>query len=120
MTIHSIILVCFFGNNISWASDIGENLLKDLGTDGDGWDNLKGADTGKDLIVNKTGITSTWVQDNAVYMNGNQTTNDKPVVYPIVSYGDFNPSGEGQTIQLLNSSYEQTGFGVAKLGYYGF
>ena len=110
----------FFGNNISWASDIGENLLKDLGTDGDGWDNLKGADTGKDLIVNKTGITSTWVQDNAVYMNGNQTTNDKPVVYPIVSYGDFNPSGEGQTIQLLNSSYEQTGFGVAKLGYYGF
>ena len=110
----------FFGNNISWASDIGENLLKDLGTDGDGWDNLKGADTGKDLVVNKTGITSTWVQDNAIYKDCNLTTNNIPVVYPIVSYGDFNPSGEAQTIQLLNSSYEETGFGVAKLGYYGF
>ena len=110
----------FFGNNVSWASSIGENLLKDLGTDGDGWDNLKGTDTGKDLLVNKTGITSTWVQDNAVYKDGNQTTNDIPVVYPIVSYGDFNPSGEQQTIQILNNSYEQTGFGVAKLGYYGF
>ncbi len=110
----------FFGNNISWASDIGENLLKDLGTDGDGWDNLKGTDTGKDLIVNKTGITSTWVQDNAEHKDGNLTTNNIPVVYPIVSYGDFNPSGDDKTIQLLNSSFEETGFGVAKLGYYGF
>ena len=110
----------FFGNNITWASFIGENLLKDLGTDGDGWDNIKGTDTGKDLKVNKTGITSTWVQDNAIYKDGNQTTNNIPVVYPIVSYGDFNPSGEGQTIQLLNSSYEETGAGVNKLGYYGF
>jgi len=110
----------FFGNNITWASFIGENLLKDLGTHGDGWDNIKGTDTGKDLKVNKTGITSTWVQDNAIYKDGNQTTNDIPVVYPIVSYGDFNPSGEGQTIQLLNSSFEETGQGVNKLGYYGF
>ena len=110
----------FFGNNITWASEIGENLLKDLGTDGDGWDNLKGTDTGKDLVVNKTGVSSTWVQDNAIYKDGNLTTNDIPLVYPIISYGDFNPSGEPQTIQLLNNSYEQTGFGVAKLGYYGF
>ena len=76
--------------------------------------------TGKDLVVNKTGITSTWVQDNAVHKDGNQTTNNIPLVYPIVSYGDFNPSGLTQTIQLLNSSYEETGAGVAKLGYYGF
>jgi hypothetical protein len=110
----------FFGNNITWASTIGETLLKDLGTDGDAWDDLKGQNTGKDLKVNKTGITSTWVQDNAVYMNGNQTTNDKAVVYPIVSYGDFNPSGEEQTIQILNSSYEQTDINSSKLGYYGF
>tara|TARA_R100000278_G_scaffold33166_1_gene30136 strand:+ start:4031 stop:6721 length:2691 start_codon:yes stop_codon:yes gene_type:complete len=110
----------FFGNNITWASEIGENLLKDLGTDGDAWDNLKGTDTGKDLVVNKIGVSSTWVQDNAIYKDGNLTTNDIPLVYPIVSYGDFNPSGEPQTIQLLNNSYEQTGFGVAKLGYYGF
>ena len=110
----------FFGNNISWASDIGENLLKDLGTDGDAWDNLKGTDTGKNLVINKTGITSTWTQDNAKFKDGNQTTNNIPLVYPIVSYGDFNPSGEHNTIQLLNSSFEETGFGVNKLGYYGF
>ena len=110
----------FFGNNITWASFIGENLLKDLGTDGDGWDNIKGTDTGKNLKVNKTGITSTWAQDNAIHKDGNQTTNDIPVVYPIVSYGDFNPSGEGQTIQLLNSSFEETGVNANKLGYYGF
>ncbi len=110
----------FFGNNISWASDIGEKLLKDLGTDGDAWDNLKGAGTGQNLLINKTGITSTWTQDNAVHKDGNQTTNNIPLVYPIVSYGDFNPSGEHNTIQLLNSSFEQTGFGVNKLGYYGF
>ena len=110
----------FFGNNITWASFLGENLLKDLGTDGDGWDNIKGTGTGIDLVVNKTGITSTWVQDNAIYKDGNQTTNDIPVVYPIVSYGDFNPSGEEQTIQLLNSSFEETGINANKLGYYGF
>ena len=37
-----------------------------------------------------------------------------------MSYGDFNPSGEHNTIQLLNNSFEETGFGVNKLGYYGF
>ena len=121
----------FFGNNISWASDIGEKLLKDLGTDGDGWDHINGKTTdglppsatnatGKNLVINKTGITSTWIQDNAIYKNGNQTTNNIPLVYPIVSYGDFNPSGEHNTIQLLNNSFEETGFGVNKLGYYGF
>tara|TARA_R100001440_G_C2521404_1_gene118923 strand:- start:1599 stop:4304 length:2706 start_codon:yes stop_codon:yes gene_type:complete len=110
----------FYGNNISWASDIGEGLLKDLGTNGDVLDNLKGTNTGKNLVVNKTGITSTWVQDNAIHKNGNQTTNDFTVVYPIVSYGDFNPSGQDKSIQLLNSSFEETGFGVSKLGYYGF
>ena len=67
-------------------------MLKDLGTDGDAWDNLKGTDTGKNLVINKTGITSTWTQDNAIYKDGNQTTNNMPLVYPIVSYGDFNPS----------------------------
>jgi hypothetical protein len=121
----------FFGNNITWASFIGEDLLKDLGTNGDAWDHLNGKTTdglppdatnatGKDLKVNKTSITSTWVQDNAIYKDGNLTTNNIPLVYPIVSYGDFNPSGESQTIQLLNSSFEETGFGVNKLGYYGF
>ena len=30
----------FFGDNMSWATALGEKLLKDLGTDGDGWEFL--------------------------------------------------------------------------------
>ena len=83
--------MCFYGDNVGWATAIGENLLKDLGTDGDAWDNLKGAGTGQNLVINKTGITSTWVQDNAVFIKmENNTTNDIPLVYPVTSYGDFN------------------------------
>ena len=33
----------FYGDNVGWATAVGEKLLKDLGTDGDAWDNLKGA-----------------------------------------------------------------------------
>ena len=110
----------FYGNNVGWATAIGEKLLKDLGTDGDAWDNLKGTDTGKDLKINKTGITSTWVQDNALYKDGNLTTNNIPVVYPITSYGDFNPSGEQRTIQLLETAREYLGQSNNKVGYVGF
>ncbi len=94
----------FYGDNVGWATAIGEKLLKDLGTDGDAWDNLKGAGTGQNLVINKTGITSTWTQDNAVYKNQNNTTNDMPLVYPVTSYGDFNSSGIGRTIQLLDTA----------------
>ena len=34
----------------------------------------------------------------------NNTTNDIPLVYPITSYGDFNSSGIGRTIQLLETA----------------
>ena len=114
----------FYGDNVGWATAIGEKLLKDLGTNGDSWDNLKGTDTGKNLEINKTGITSTWVQDNAIYKNGNQTTNDIPVVYPITSYGDFNPSGAARTIQLLDTARDYLARqGIIKplrTGYVGF
>ena len=66
----------FYGNNVGWATAIGEKLLKDLGTDGNAWDNLKGTDTGKNLKINKTGITSTWVQDDAQYKDQNNTINN--------------------------------------------
>ena len=109
----------FYGDNVGWATAIGEKLLKDLGTDGDAWDNLKGTDTGKDLVINKTGITSTWVQDSAIYKNQNSTANDIPLVYPITSYGDFNPSGIGRTIQLLETAKEYLNQSNNKVGYVG-
>jgi hypothetical protein len=109
----------FYGDNVGWATAIGEKLLKDLGTDGDAWDNLKGTGTGVDLVVNKTGITSTWVQDSAIYKNQNNTANDIPLVYPVTSYGDFNPSGIGRTIQLLETAKEYLDQSNNKVGYVG-
>ena len=94
----------FYGDNLGWATNLGEKLLKDLGADGDAWDNLKGTGTGLNLQIDSPSISSTWVQDNAIYKNQNNTANDFPVVYPVVSYGDFNTSGDARTIQLLDTA----------------
>ena len=102
----------FYGNNISWASKIDEKLLKDLGTDGSGWDNLNGK-TGTGLEINKTSIVATFSEDDA--------SGSSPVVYPVTSYGDFNPTGESQTLQLLDTAYDagHAGATVTSLGYVG-
>jgi len=94
----------FYGDNLGWATNLGEKLLKDLGADGDAWDNLKGTGTGLNLQIDSPSISSTWVQDNAIYKNQNNTANDFPIVYPITSYGDFNTSGDARTIQLLDTA----------------
>ena len=41
----------FYGNNIGWANAIDEQLLKDLGTNGDAWDNFKGANQHHTLMA---------------------------------------------------------------------
>ena len=110
----------FYGNNVGWASAVGEKLLKDLGTNGDGWDNLKGTDTGKNLKITKYEISQTWNADNALDKFFLSNNNDMPVVYPVTSYGDFNPSGIGRTIQLLNTNYGATGINSNRVGYTGF
>ena len=102
----------FYGDNISWASKIDEKFLKDLGTNGSGWDNLNGK-TGTGLEINKTSIVATFSEDDA--------TGTSPVVYPVTSYGDFNPTGESQTLQLLNTAYDagHAGTTVNSTGYVG-
>ena len=102
----------FYGDNISWASKIDEKLLKDLGTNGSGWDNLNGK-TGTGLEINKTSIVATFSEDDA--------TGTSPVVYPVTSYGDFNPTGESQTLQLLDTAYDagHAGTTVNSTGYVG-
>ena len=102
----------FYGNNIGWANEIGEKLLKDLGTNGSGWDLLNGK-IGTGLEINKTSILSTFNEDNAA--------GTSPVVYPVTSYGDFNSSGDSQTLQLLDTAFDspQTGTTAQSLGYVG-
>ena len=102
----------FFGNNIGWANYIDEKLLKDLGTDGDAWNTLNGK-TGTNLEVNRTSIVSTFSETDA--------SGTSAVVYPITSYGDFNPTGIEQTLQLLKTAYAagQSGANAASVGYVG-
>ena len=97
----------FFGENIGWATIIGDVLLKDLGVDGVGWDNLNGkTDSGKDLKITKEGISGTWNNDDAEYkIRSNSTPSETAIVYPVTSYGDYNSSGEEYTIQLLDTKY---------------
>ncbi len=90
----------FYGNNLSWATVLGERKLKDL-------------DWGADLLYNKSAIETTWNQTDS-------TTTTSNVVYPIVSYGDYNPDGENRTIQLLSTRYEHDNVSSSQVGYYGF
>ena len=97
----------FYGENIGWVTIIGDVLLKDLGTDGVGWDSLNGkTDSGKDLKITKEGISGTWNNDDAEYkVRSSSTASETAIVYPVTSYGDYNSSGEDYTIQLLDTKY---------------
>ena len=96
----------FYGNNLTWASDLGDAYMNQLE-----W----GVD-GENLEYNKTSIMATW-QDEDCNSNPNSY-----IVYPITSYGQYNAEGTERTIQLLDTVY---GFAtdpanILKTGYYGF
>ena len=96
----------FFGNNLSWAYDLSNLYINELdwGTNSQG------------LEYNKTKIMATWQH---VDCDAAATASDPPIVYPIVSYGDYNPDGEPRTIQLLDTC-NGVGFGTAAcVGYQG-
>jgi hypothetical protein len=97
----------FYGDNIGWATIIGDTLLKDLGTDGDAWANLNGkTSSGVNLEINKPSISGTWDNDDAEYKTrSTSTASQTAVVYPVTSYGDYNSSGEDNYIQLLETKY---------------
>ena len=93
----------FFGSNLIWADRLQDSYMNtiDWGGYGDG------------LTYNKDSITATWQHEDC------NNASNSPIVYPITSYGDYNPLGEERTIQLLDTAYE---VGVGGLGqaYYGF
>ena len=94
----------FYGNNLTWASDLGDAYMNtlDWGTDGD------------NLEYNKTSIMATWQDVDC-------NTSNSYIVYPITSYGQYNEEGDTRTIQLLDTAWDYSGIGTsAKVGYFGF
>jgi hypothetical protein len=90
----------FFGNNLSWANALDSKYMTDIvwGADGEG------------LIYNKENIMTTWQDEDC-------TSSSSYIVYPITSYGEYNPLGEARTIQLLDTALDAGGGAAA--GYYG-
>ena len=95
----------FYGDNITWANFVSTKDMTqiDWGSDGE------------NLQVNKSSITATWSDTDC-------DSSTRPFVYPITSYGDFNPDGFQRTIQLLNTYYEQhpNTATLSMVGYQGF
>jgi len=92
----------FFGSNLSWADDLSNKYMNELD-----W----GVD-GQDLEYNKTSIMATWQDEDC-------DSSTSPIVYPIVSYGKYNPDGQPKTIQLLDTASTQP-ITNGSTGYYGF
>lgn len=92
----------FYGNNLTWAADLGDSYMNQLawGTDGE------------DLTYNKDSIVATW-QDVDCNTNPNSY-----IVYPITSYGQYNEEGDTRTIQLLDTA--STHITNGSTGYFGF
>ena len=100
----------YFGNNLGWAKSVSDGYLKDLD-----W-----GSTYEDLQYNKTKIMATWQ-----YADCDEATNASApaMVYPIVSYGDYNMGGEDKTIQLFdtrNDFYMRGGNNFGSSSYAGY
>ena len=93
----------FYGNNLGWAVGLDNLLMKDIDWNG----------YGTNLVYKKPEIMATWQDLDC-------TSSDSPLVYPIVSYGDFNFSESNQKIQLLDNAAVQSPSYPLRTGYYGF
>ena len=65
----------FYGDNTSWTTLLDGAKLKDVALEG----------TTTSLEIKKDSIMDSWSQVDA-------TTTSSPIIYPLVSYGDFNPT----------------------------
>ena len=106
----------FYGDNLSWATDLDNKYMSDLVLD-----------NSTNLELKPSAIVQTWQSDNALQTtdaSGTTTTNTSPIVYPIAAYGKINETGLTDSIQLLQSraGYLFTAFGSSvpqRTGYYG-
>lgn len=106
----------FYGDNLSWATDLDNKYMSDLILD-----------NSTNLELKPSAIVQTWQSDNVLQTtdaSGTTTTNTSPIVYPIAAYGKMNETGLTDSIQLLQSraDYLFTQFGnpvPTRTGYYG-
>ena len=93
----------FLGNNLGWAS----------GLHGKYMNNILWGDDGLGLEYKKPNIMATWDDEDC-------TSSPSHIVYPITSYGNYNPDGPTRTIQLLDTLYANSAWSSSQLGYFGF
>lgn len=115
--IHSYSCV-FYGDNLSWATDLDEKYMSDLVLE-----------NSTNLELSHSSIVQTWQSDNALETtdaSGVTTTNTSPIVYPIAAYGKMNETGLTDSIQLLHQRKDTLYYGQgqttgnnSKTGYYG-
>lgn len=93
----------FYGNNLGWANGIDGKYMNDIN-----WESA-----GENLTYNRASIETTWDDEHC-------DSSTSPIVYPITSYGAYNPNGANATIQLLQTKYERYGVSSSQVGYFGF
>ena len=93
----------FYGNNMSWAKKLEGKFLNEP----DLFENSK------DLVYKREEIINTWNDDDC-------TSSGSPIVYPVTSYGDYNPDGEARSVQLLKTWSQAGGYPADRAGYYGY
>tara|TARA_Y100000401_G_scaffold24126_1_gene16542 strand:- start:6962 stop:10303 length:3342 start_codon:yes stop_codon:yes gene_type:complete len=98
----------FLGSNIGWADELDNVYMSDID-----WGRA-----GQGLLYNYNSVTTSWNQEDSDNM-ADGTSNSGLIVYPLISYGEYNEGGEENTVQLLKTKYEYDGFNAQQVGYQG-
>ena len=80
----------FLGNNLGWAKSMGDAYINEID-----WGSAS-----EGLSYNKAGITATWQYEDS---DAAETASAAPIVYPVVSYGNYNVGGDQQQVQLFDT-----------------
>jgi hypothetical protein len=83
----------FFGSNLGWAKDLDLKYMNEI----------EWGTSSEDLYYNKTTIMATWQHADCAAA---EAASAPPIVYPVVSYGDYNAGGDAQTIQLFDTQFD--------------
>ena len=91
----------FLGDNLGWSTLLDDKFLSDLQLE-----------NSTDLKLSAKNIVKTWQADScdsSTLIDGTNTVNTSPVVYPVATYGYTNETGfnYGSSMQLLREVWEE-------------